>query len=181
MFWSNGRQDVEWPCYDVSVVSVGAGVSVASVGALSLGSAASAAAAMVAADSVAAVTVTEAVGAAVEMGRSGTAPWGRSGGSWEGSMVGRGGNGVRPGMFRGGKDEKDGTERKKRGKGEETDRSGVISFFFGSVQLKRSDFCDVTKGICALRRVMNHFSASSPAAGKVAMFYLRLRLAAPVT
>lgn len=131
MFWSNGRQDVKWPCYDVSVVSVGAGVSVVSVGALSLGGAASAAAgAMVAADSVAAVTVTEAVGAAVEMGRSGTAPWGRSGGSWEGSMVGRGGNGVRPGMFRGGKDEKDGTERKKRGRGRETD----ITFWICSAQ-----------------------------------------------
>lgn len=107
MFWSDGRQDVEWPCYDVCVVSVDAGVS---VGAVSLGSVGSAA--MVAVGSVAAVTVTEAVGAAVEMGRSGTAPWGRRGGSWDGSMVGRGGNVVRPGMFRGGKDEKDGTERK---------------------------------------------------------------------
>lgn len=147
VFWSDGRRDVEWPCYDACVVSVGAGVSVANVGAVSLGSVASAAAA----GSVAGVTVTEAVGAAVDMGRSGTAPWGRSGGSWDGSIVGRGGNGVRPGMFRGGKDEKDGTERKKRGRGRERERDEVLfCLVFGIVQLLRSDFCDVTKGIiCA--------------------------------
>lgn len=108
-----------------------AGVSAENVGAVSLGSVGSAAAveaaAMVAVGSVAAVTVTEAVGAAVEMGRSGTAPWGRRGGSWDGSMVGRGGNWVRPGMLRGGKDEKDGTECKKGGRERERE-SPVISF-----------------------------------------------------
>lgn len=122
MFWSDGRQDVAGPCYDDCAVSVGAGVSVARVGALSLGSVGSAAAAAVTAgvgSDTAAMTVTEAAGAAVEMGRSGTAPWGRRGGSWDGSMVGRGGNGVRPGMLRGGKDEKEGTERRKRGRGRE--------------------------------------------------------------
>lgn len=72
MFWSDGKQDVQCPCYDVCVASVGAGASVACVGAVSVGSMGSAAA--VAAGSVAAVTVTEAVGAAVETGRSGTAP-----------------------------------------------------------------------------------------------------------
>lgn len=69
MFWSDGKQDVQCPCYDVCVASVGAGASVACVGAVSVGSVGSAAA-----GSVAAVTVTEAVGAAVETGRSGTAP-----------------------------------------------------------------------------------------------------------
>lgn len=93
----------------------------ARVGALSLGSVGSAAVVVVAAavGSVAAVTVTEAVGAEVEMGRSGTTPWGSRGGSWDGSMVDRGASGVRPGMLRGGKDEKDGTERKKRRRGRE--------------------------------------------------------------
>lgn len=70
MFWSDGKQDVQCPCYDVCVASVGAGASVACVGAVSVGSVGSAAAA----GFVAAVTVTEAVGAAVETGRSGTAP-----------------------------------------------------------------------------------------------------------
>lgn len=37
-------------------------------------------------------------------------------------MAGRGGSGVRPGMLRGGKDEKDGTERKKRAREEKRER-----------------------------------------------------------
>lgn len=57
----------------------------------------------------AAVTVTEAGGAAAEVGRMGTTPCGRSGGSWEGSMVGSGGKGARPGMLRGGRAARDGT------------------------------------------------------------------------
>lgn len=53
--------------YDVCVVSVGSGDSLAFVEAASLGSVGAAA-------SSAAVTVTEAVGAAVETGRSGATP-----------------------------------------------------------------------------------------------------------
>lgn len=71
LFWSDGKQDVECPCYDVCVVSVGAGGSMAFMEAVPVGSVGSAAAA---AGSVAAVTVTEAVGAAVETGRSGATP-----------------------------------------------------------------------------------------------------------
>lgn len=75
MFWSDGKQDIQCPCYDVCVASVGAGASVACVGAISVGSVgtATAAATAVAVGSTA-VTVTEPVGAAVETGRSGTAP-----------------------------------------------------------------------------------------------------------
>lgn len=98
----------------------------ANVGALSLGGVASGAAAVVAkaAFSDAAVTVTDAAGAVVEMGRSGIAPWWRRG-SWDGSMVGRGGSGVRPGMLRGGRDEKDGTEKEKEREGR--DQTSVMS------------------------------------------------------
>lgn len=105
-------------------------------------------------------------------------------------MAGRGGSGVRPGMLRGGKDEKDGTERKKRARQEkrERERKEMCCYFFGTVQLRKSGFCDVTKGtICTLRSVMNHFSnqlcssASTSTAGKVSMHYLQLRLAGPVT
>lgn len=62
-----------FPCYDVCVVSVGAGDSVE---AASVGSVESAAAAAAAAGSVgcAAVTVTEAGGAVVEMGKMGATP-----------------------------------------------------------------------------------------------------------
>lgn len=72
VFWSHGKQDVECPCYDVCVVSVGAGGSVAFIEAVSVGSVGSAAA--VEAGWVAAVTVTEAVGAAGDTGRSGATP-----------------------------------------------------------------------------------------------------------
>lgn len=72
VFWSDGKQNVKCPCYDVCVVSVGAGDSVAFMEAISVGSVGSAAAVEV--GSVAAVTVTEAVGGAVETGRSGATP-----------------------------------------------------------------------------------------------------------
>lgn len=81
--------------YDVDVVSVEAADSVGTVGSTA-GAAVDAA-------------VTEAVGAEVEPGRRGTPPWGRSGGSWEGSMVGRRGKGARPGKLRGGNAAREGT------------------------------------------------------------------------
>lgn len=99
MFWSGDAAD--FLHYDVGVVSVGTGDSLAWVEAASVGSVGSAAAA-----SLAGVTVTEAVGA----GRSGATPWGRTGGSWEGSMPGSVGKGARPGMLRGGRDARGGTE-----------------------------------------------------------------------
>lgn len=70
MFWFDGKRDLFVPGYDVCVVSVGAGDSVAFVEAASLGSVGSAA------DTVAcaAVTVTEAGGAVLEMGRRGATP-----------------------------------------------------------------------------------------------------------
>lgn len=82
---------------DVSVVSVGAS---ASVGAMerAAGSVANAA-----------VTVTEAGRGVVEVGRRGVTPWERRGGSWDGSMVGRRGNGARPGRLRGGSGARGGT------------------------------------------------------------------------
>lgn len=58
------------PGYDVSVVSVGAGDSMAFVEAASVGTVGSAAGSVAGA----AVTVTEAGGAAVEVGRRGTTP-----------------------------------------------------------------------------------------------------------
>lgn len=64
VFWSDDAAD--FLGYDACVVSVGTGDSPACVEAASVGSAGSAAAA-----SFDVVTVTEAVGAAVEMGRSG--------------------------------------------------------------------------------------------------------------
>lgn len=67
VFWSDGTAD--FLGYDVCVVSVGTGDSLVFVETASAGSAGSAAAA-----SLAAVTVTEAVGAAVETGRSGAMP-----------------------------------------------------------------------------------------------------------
>lgn len=45
-------------------------------------------------------------------------------------MVGRGGSGVRPGMLRGGKDEKDGTEGKERAREEKRERKEMCYFFF---------------------------------------------------
>lgn len=101
MFWSGDA--AHFLHYDVGVVSVGTGDSLAWVEAASVGRVGSAAAA-----SLAGVTVTEAVGA----GRSGaTTPWGgRTGGSWEGSMPGSVGKGARPGMLRGGRDTRGGTE-----------------------------------------------------------------------
>lgn len=91
--------------YEVCVISVGAGDSMVFVGAASIGNVGSAAAA-----SVAAVTLTEAGGAAVETGRRGATPCGRTGGSWEGSMVGRDDKGARPGRWRGGSDARGGTD-----------------------------------------------------------------------
>lgn len=46
-------------------------------------------------------------------------------------MVGRGGSGVRPGMLRGGKDEKDGTEWKNKGRegGRESERERAVLLF----------------------------------------------------
>lgn len=69
MFWFDGKRDLFVPGYDVCVVSVGAGDSVAFVEAASLpvGSAADTVA-------CAAVTVTEAGGAVLEMGRRGATP-----------------------------------------------------------------------------------------------------------
>lgn len=104
MFWFDGKRVVLSQVYDDdSVVSVGA---CASVETASVGAAVSAAGSVAGA----AVTVTEARGA-VEVGRMGATPWGKSGGSWEGSIVGRGGNGARPGRLRGGRDARDGTPR----------------------------------------------------------------------
>lgn len=73
MFWFDGKRDIFLPGYDVSVVSVGAGDSVAFVEAASVGTVGSGAGA---AGSIigAAVTVTEAGGAAAEVGRMGTTP-----------------------------------------------------------------------------------------------------------
>lgn len=69
VFWFDGKRDLFVPGYDVCVVSVGAGDSVAFVEAASLpvGSAADTVA-------CAAVTVTEAGGAVLEMGRRGATP-----------------------------------------------------------------------------------------------------------
>lgn len=95
-----------FPRYDdVSVVSVGAGDSVVLVDPASVGAVASVAGLIM----CAAVTVTEARGAAVEVGNMGVKPWERTGGSWEGSMVGRGGNVARFERFRGGSGARDGT------------------------------------------------------------------------
>lgn len=71
-----------------------------------------------------AVTVTEAGGAVVEMGSRGATPCGRRGGSWDGSMVGRGGKGARPGMLRGGRDARGGTV----GDGRKTKRYAHVFF-----------------------------------------------------
>lgn len=90
---------------------MGAGDSVAFVGAASVGNVGSAAAVA----SLAAVTLTEAGGAAVvEIGRRGAAPCGRTGGSWEGNMVGRDDKGARPGRWRGGSDARGGTDGDRR-------------------------------------------------------------------
>lgn len=72
MFWFDGKQELFFfpPGYEVSVVSVGAGDSVAFVETASVGSLRSAAGSITGA----AVTVTEAGGAVVEMGRSGLTP-----------------------------------------------------------------------------------------------------------
>lgn len=102
----DGKRDLFFPCYDVCVVSVGAGDSVEAASVGSVGSAAVAATA--GSVGCAAVTVTEAGGAVVERGKMGATPWGRRGGSWEGSMVGRG-KGARPGRLRGGREARGGT------------------------------------------------------------------------
>lgn len=47
-------------------------------------------------------------------------------------MLGRGGSGVRPGMLRGGKDEKDGTEGEKRAREEKRERKEMCCYFFSS-------------------------------------------------
>lgn len=89
------------PRYDNINVSVGTGNSVALLESASVGGTQSTAGLG---------TVTEA-GGGLEVGARGATPWESREGSWEGS---RGGNGARPGMFRGGSEARGGTGEKNK-------------------------------------------------------------------
>ena len=119
MFWFDGKWDLPSQVYDdVSVASVGAGASVAFVVTASVVAVESA----VGSEVGLAVTVTVAGGAAEEVGRRGATPCGSRGGSWEGSTLGRGGNGARPGKLRGGSGARGGTAGdRRRGQKNKTD------------------------------------------------------------